>query len=225
MRRAALVGLGLGVATLVVADALAARAGLVAGLVPRADGPGPWVISRAAGVTAFVALSLDVMFGLFLSTGAADRWIPRARSVEVHRWLSSATLALIALHVLALLGDGFARFDILDVFVPFLIGYRPVAVALGSLAAYLALAVHLSFEFRGRIGARAWRRVHHLTFATFVLATGHGILGGSDAEAPWVQVIYAGSVTAVAALGILRAVAAWHVRRGIRPSLVEANGR
>ena len=84
MRRLVGWGVGIGLACLVVADAMAERAGWVAGAIPRSDGPWWWVTSRAAGVAAFVALTLDVVFGLFLSTSAADGWVARARSVEAH---------------------------------------------------------------------------------------------------------------------------------------------
>jgi predicted ferric reductase len=197
-------GIAIGVASLVVADALAARAGWVAGAIPRSDGPWWWVTSRAAGVAAFGALTLDVVFGLLLSTGAADRWVARARSVEVHRWLSSATLSLLAVHVLALLGDGFARFDVLDALVPFVASYRPAPLALGLAAAYLAVALHLSFELRQRIGTSAWRRLHRWSAAAFVLAAAHGLLAGSDSGASWMRALYVVAFMPTAGLLIVR---------------------
>lgn len=204
MRRFVGWGIGIGLACLVVADALAARAGWVAGAIPRSDGPWWWVTSRAAGVAAFVALTLDVVFGLFLSTGAADRWVARARSVEVHRWLSSATLSLVAVHVVALLGDGFARFDALDALVPFVASYRPAALALGLAAAYLAVGLHLSFELRQRIGMLAWRRLHRWSAAAFVLAVAHGVLAGSDGGSSWMRALYVVAVVPTAGLLIVR---------------------
>lgn len=204
MRRLMGWGIGIGVAGLVVADALAARAGWVAGAIPRSDGPWWWVTSRAAGAAAFVALTLDVVFGLLLSTGAADRWLPRARSVEVHRWLSSVTLSLVAVHVLALLGDGFARFDVLDALVPFVASYRPAALALGLAAAYLAVGLHVSFELRQRIGTSAWRRLHRWSAATFVLALAHGVLAGSDGGSSWMRALYMVAVVPMAGLLIVR---------------------
>src|SRR5258707_381039 len=83
--------------------------------VPRLAGTAAWTTSRAAGVIAFAALTLDVVFGLFVSTGAVDRWVPRGASVDVHRWLSGVALALIGLHSVSLLVDPAIRFDALDV--------------------------------------------------------------------------------------------------------------
>ena len=199
-------GIAVGVALLIVLDALAARFGLVVGALPHVSGPTLWTASRALGVTAFFALSLDVLFGMFLSTGVADHLIARARSIEVHRWLSSVTLLLVASHAILLLGDSFVRFDALDLLVPFLSGYRPFAVGLGVLAAYLSLLVHLSFGFRSRLGAQTWRKLHYLSFAVYVAGLMHGVLAGSDTHLPIMRTVYFVSGTLVLLLATLRAL-------------------
>ncbi|MCE9575898.1 MAG: ferric reductase-like transmembrane domain-containing protein [Deltaproteobacteria bacterium] len=204
MRKAVAIGVIAALVALVLADALAARAGVVAGAIPRTDGPWLWVASRAAAVAAFVALTFEVAFGLAVSTGAGDGWVGRARAVDIHGWLSTVTLVLIAGHALALLGDGAVRFDALDAVVPFAARYRPVAVAAGVLAAWLAVAVHLSFGLRKRIGPRWWRRLHHATFALFALAVAHGLAAGSDGDRPWMRGLYLGAVALVGGLTLAR---------------------
>lgn len=206
MTKSLLRGCAFGIVLLLLLDALAARLGLVAGAMPRAAGPMWWTTSRALGVTGFVALSLDVAFGLFLSTGAADRWVARARSIEVHRWLSSVTLLLVASHALLLLGDSFVRFDALDVLVPFVSRYRSFAVGLGVLAAYLAALVHLSFGLRARLGAQTWRRLHYLSFAVYLGGLLHGVLAGSDTRLPLMRSVYVASGAVVGLLIAFRSV-------------------
>jgi predicted ferric reductase len=149
-------------------------------------------------------LTLDVVFGLLVSTGAGDRIVPRARSVDVHRWLSAVALSLTAAHALVLIGDRFVRFDLLDVLVPFVSSYRSVAVALGVLAAYGALLVHVSFSMRRRIGNKTWRKLHYLSFFVFAAALVHGLLAGSDSNSPGLQALYVASATLVGSLGIYR---------------------
>lgn len=161
-----------------------------------------WTTSRAAGVIAFVALALDVMFGLFVSTRLLDRRIPRGASVEVHRWLSGVSLALVAVHALALLADAKVHFDVLDLFVPGRANYRPGALALGICAAYGALLVHHSFALRKRIGVRAWRAIHYTAFAVFVAAVVHGVLLGHGG----MRALYLGSSAIVVALVLVRFV-------------------
>jgi predicted ferric reductase len=209
VRERVALGVALGGLLLLLVDAATVRLGLAPGMVPTLAGTSLWITSRAAGVTAFVALTLDVVFGLFVSTGAADRWVPRAKSVALHRGLSLAALGLTALHALVLVGDRFVRFDVLDLLVPFLSSYRSAAVALGVLAAYGALLVHASFAWRRTLGAKAWRALHYLSFVVFAAALLHGVLAGSDTSTRGMQALYVASVAAVGALAGLRVVSRW----------------
>jgi sulfoxide reductase heme-binding subunit YedZ len=211
-------GVAIGGLLFLVLDAIAVRAGFATGF-PKLAGTSLWVTSRAAGVTAFLAWTLDVVFGLFVSTGIADRSIPRPRSVEAHRWLSTVALTMTSAHALALLGDRFVRFDVLDVLVPFLSSYRASAVALGALAAYGAALVHASFSFRRRIGPNTWRKLHSLSFVVFAGALLHGLFAGSDSSAPGMQALYVSSAVAVGALGAVR------VLRRARPPAATRRGR
>ena len=78
MREHAMRGALVGLVVLAIGDAIAAHLGVTPGLVPRLEGPAAWLASRAMGVTAYLALFLDAAFGLFVSTGRADRWIAKA---------------------------------------------------------------------------------------------------------------------------------------------------
>jgi predicted ferric reductase len=207
MRSAALRGVALGLGLLVLAAAILHRAGLAPDALPRAAGPAPWLLSRATGVTALVALSLDAALGLALSTGALGPRLTRGHAVELHRWLSPITLALVAGHALVLLADGHARFDALDVLVPFVAPYRAAAVGLGVIAAYLALVVHVSFGLRKRLGTATWRRLHALSFVALVAAVIHAASAGTDALRPWALALAAPPLIVVGALVARRVVA------------------
>src|SRR5690606_25038441 len=111
-------------------------------------------------------------------------------AVELHRWISPVTLALVLGHGVLLLADGYIRFDALDVLVPFASSYRPVAVGLGVLAAYLTLVVHASFSFRKRIGAAMWRRLHYFSFVALVGSALHALLAGTDSASWFVRSLY-----------------------------------
>lgn len=211
--RAAAHGLALGVAILAVAGALAARFGLASIEVPRSTSSAPWLLTRAAGITAFVALALDVTLGLLVSTRTAGALFAKGAAVEVHRWLSPLALALVLAHVLLLLVDGYIRFDAIDVLVPLVSSYRPVAVGIGVLAAYIALVVHASFSLRKRLGARTWRRLHYLSFVALIGAALHGVLAGSDSGVTWVRVLYAIPLVLVSVLASVRIRRAITTRR------------
>lgn len=202
--RDALRGVLAALAILVIGGAIADRAGWIAIDLPRPAGPGPWLVVRASGLIAFVALALEVVLGLLTSAGLAVPGLTRATRVELHRWLSPLTLALIAGHAAVLLADDFMRFDALDLLIPFLTPTQPVGIGLGVLALYLALVVHVSFGLRRRLGTHTWRRLHYLSFVGFVLAAGHGLLAGSDRGRPWVLALYGAPLAVVAALVAVR---------------------
>lgn len=202
--RAAALGVGLGLVLLFVATAIGQRLGVVAVPWERPEGPTFWNLARVSGVTAYVALTAVVLLGLLVSTGSLDRWIARARSLELHRWLSAVMLALMALHGLSFLGDRQAGFDLLDVLVPFIAPYRPAAVGLGVLALHLAIVVIASGPLRARLGPRLWRALHLLSFPSFFLVSAHGLLAGSDAHRLGLRALFLTCVGLVLALTLHR---------------------
>lgn len=169
MKRA-LQGMAVGLVAWIVLATVGARAGIVALPELRPAGHGFWLVSRAMGVAAYAALSLEVLLGLSLTTAASAPLVAKVRVAELHRWLSPAGLILAAAHGLALLGDRYAAFDVLDVTVPFLAPYRSFAVGLGILAFYGAAVTHASFGLKGA-SPRVRRALHGLSFAAFLGAT------------------------------------------------------
>lgn len=189
--RDALRGVAIGLALLLIAGAIASRAGWADGAALRASGTGAWLVARASGFAAFFALSADVIVGLVVSTRVGGRSLSRGQLIELHGWLSPLALALVFGHAFILLADGYIRFDALDLVVPFIAPYRPVAVGIGVLAAYVALVVHASFGFRRRLGTKLWRRLHYLSFVAFAAGALHGISAGTDSREPWAIALYA----------------------------------
>lgn len=204
--RSAVRGVVVGIVLLAILGAIASRAGWIVGSIPRPSGTGAWLISRATGLLAYVALSLDVIAGLLVSTRSADRLVPRGQLVDLHRWLSPLALALVLAHAGVLLADRYVRFDILDISLPFASSRWPLAVGAGIVAGYLALVVHLSFHVRKRIGTALWRRLHYLSFVAFVLVTVHAIAAGTDRSSVWFGSVYVVMLLAVASLVGIRLV-------------------
>jgi DMSO/TMAO reductase YedYZ heme-binding membrane subunit len=208
--RSALKGILVGVFALALFGAIAARLGWIVTVLPRPQGTGAWMASRATGLLAYVTLGIDVIVGLLVSTRSADRLVPRGCLVDLHGWLSPLTLAFVLAHSGILVVDRYARFDVIDLLVPFASRW-PIAVGVGIVAGYLLLVVHSSFRLRKRIGTAWWRRLHYLSFVAFVLVTIHAIAIGTDRACPWSVSIYAVLLAAVAALLVKRAV---HRRKG-----------
>jgi methionine sulfoxide reductase heme-binding subunit len=198
--RNALKGVVVGVFLLALFGAIATRAGWIIPSVPRPQGTGAWMFSRATGLLAYVTLSMDVIVGLLVSTRSADRIAPRGQLVDIHGWLSPLTLALVPAHGGVLLVDSYVRFDVIDLFVPFASSVWPLGIGIGALAGYLVLVVHASFALRKRIGTVMWRRLHYLSFVAFVLVTIHALAVGTDRANPWFASTYLALVLVVASL-------------------------
>lgn len=157
--------------------------------------PTVWLTARAAGVTAYVLLTLSMLAGLMLTTRPLGRRVSGSTVMEIHRSLTIGGLVAVGVHGLALMADHTVDISWLDLIVPGTLPYRPVWTAAGVIAGELMLILAVSFRLRRRIGMRAWRTLHRAAFAVFLLATLHGILAGTDSSSPWMRWVY---VTAVA---------------------------
>ena len=120
-----------------------------------------WITSRAAGGAALLLSSASVALGLMMSSrrkGANKRDL-RA----LHEALSLATLTMVALHGLSLLGDAYLDPGVTGIAIPFVSAYRPFWTGLGIVSGYGLAALGVSYYLRDRIGAARWRRLHRLT--------------------------------------------------------------
>jgi methionine sulfoxide reductase heme-binding subunit len=165
-----------------------------------------WVLARASGVTAYVFLTLSVLAGLLLKSRPFGTAIKPAWLTGLHRTLALMGIGALVGHATALVLDSTVKVSPLGLFVPGLVGYRPVATALGVLASELMLIVYASFSLRKRIGTRNWRRLHWATYGIFAAATAHGLAAGTDTSRPWAFALYLGAVGAVAAATAWRAL-------------------
>ena len=163
-----------------------------------------WITSRAAGITALVLSSVAVCAGLAL--GGRIGWL-RGRSAQlktVHEALSLATLAALAVHGLALLGDGYLHPGLLDIAVPFALDYRPVWTALGIVGGYGVAFLSLSYYARARIGVARWRTLHRFIALFWLLGVVHTLGAGTDAGRAWFLFVAAVVVLPPVALLALR---------------------
>ena len=173
----------------------------------------PWVATRLIGFLSYFAIAGSVIYGLLLSTRILDAIAHRPVTFALHQDLAAIGLGLAGVHAVLLGLDSSVPFSLFEVLVPFAAPYRPVWVGLGQLALYLVAIVYASFHIRRRIGQRAWRTLHYLTFLSFVGATAHGILSGTDTGAAWAWWSYVVASVAVVFLTVYRIVVAVVARR------------
>jgi hypothetical protein len=175
-----------------------------------AAAPSPlWYLSRGTGAVTLVLLTATVVLGI----AGTLRWrpgvaLPRFLVDGLHRNLALLVVVLLAAHVLTGVLDPFAHLHALDAVVPLASTYRPLWLGLGALALDLLIALVVTSLVRARLGLRAWRAVHWVAYACWPVALLHGIGTGTDASAPWLQLLTALCVAAVAAAVAARLVRA-----------------
>jgi len=172
---------------------------------PDPGGTASWDFARVAGFATFVLLWLSVLCGLLLRARFHLPGVPQTVLLEFHRAVSTLSLAFLAGHLAALLVDPVVSFSVVSLLVPFTSGYRPFATGLGAVALWCLLAVLLSTAIAGRLHHARWRMLHLLSYPAYILALVHGLLGGTDAGAPWTLRLYLLSAASVAVLTVLRA--------------------
>jgi methionine sulfoxide reductase heme-binding subunit len=161
-----------------------------------------WITSRAAGGAALLLASASVALGLMMSS---KRRGPSKRDLRaIHEALSLTTLAMVAVHGLALLGDAYLNPGPTGIAVPFASAYRPLWTGIGIIAGYGLAALGLTYYLRNRIGAARWRRIHRLTAVFWLLAVAHTIGAGSDVAQLWFLVASGALVVPAALLLALR---------------------
>ncbi len=169
-----------------------------------------WYAARAGGMLAYLLLSASVAAGLLMSGRARlQRW-PRFALEDVHRFLGILAGTFIVIHGGALLLDHVVPFSLGRLLVPGTASYRPLAVALGVVAAELLAALAVTNHYRKRLPHKLWRRLHMLNFAVWGLALVHGLSAGTDTFTTWALVLYAGSAWLVLALLVHRISLHWN---------------
>ena len=154
-----------------------------------------WLTARGAGLSALVLLSIATALGAYVSV---SRLGPVARTVlqYVHRAAGALGIGVLVLHVATILADSFAHVGVTGAVIPFTAGYRATWVGLGTIAAYLLLAVAALGFARGRLattprGAARWRVLHMGGYLAWGVAMVHGLMSGTDTGKAWVVALYA----------------------------------
>ncbi|MBV9466487.1 MAG: ferric reductase-like transmembrane domain-containing protein [Solirubrobacterales bacterium] len=145
-----------------------------------------WYLSRGTGAVALLLLTASVVLGVLgsLRFAAAPRW-PRFAIDALHRDVSLLVIALLLLHILTSVLDGFAPITLTDAVIPFASAYRPLWLGLGALSFDLLLALVITSLVRRRLGYRAWRAIHWLAYASWPVAVLHGLGTGTDTKVWW----------------------------------------
>ncbi len=204
------------------------------GLVYSVNGEEPkafWFLSRGTALVSFVFLWISMVLGLLISAKVAKFFPGAFTANDLHQFVSIGGLVTGLIHGLLMLGDKYMDTNLFQILAPFtFVKYRPVWVGVGQLCFYFWLVTVISFYIKKRIGYKAWRTTHYLSFLTFAGMLVHGILSGTDTGTPWVNWMYWISAGSILFLTLYRVLAASESKvnksevtapnpRPIRPSL------
>lgn len=167
-----------------------------------------WLLTRSAGVGAYLMLYLAVAWGLLATTSLVTKRVSKRSSTAFHGFVASAGLLLLALHLVGLLLDRFVRFDTLDLLVPYRASYRPFALTLGIVAMYATAIVLATSWARKLMRPALWRAIHLAAVPAFAMALLHGVLAGSDSARAGMAILFWTTGFSVLFLVIVRGLTA-----------------
>ncbi len=179
-----------------------------------------WYLTRDMAVTAYITLTLSVLFGLSISlarvTGERVMW----HIQDLHYTFATLTGILMVGHMTTLLLDSYISFSIGNLLLPLSQPLDTFTVDLGVVAFYSMVALLLSSWFKKRMTYSVWRIIHYVSFVTFILVTIHGWLTGSDSVTTWMQSLYFGCTLAVGSLIAARIFLSPKPQKGNPPKVI-----
>lgn len=175
-----------------------------------------WFVARSTGVICLVLLTLSLVLGIGASTRMSSARWPRFVTQALHRSVSLLSIALLAVHVVAVILDDYVRITVTDAFLPFVSDYRPIWMGVGTVASDLLIAVTVTSLLRPRIGYGTWRAVHWTAYACWPLSIVHGFGTGTDTRRDWNVWVTLGCVAFVLLAVAWRVIEGWPRRATLR---------
>ena len=172
-----------------------------------------WYLNRATGITSLVLMTLTVVLGALVRRHGRIPGLPRFAVQGLHRNLGLLSALLLVTHVVTAVVDSYVDIGVSSTFVPFVSGYRPFAIGLGTLAVDLFLLVLATSLLRDRLPLRAWKAVHLTSYLLWPVAFVHGLTAGTDLGGGWLLALVVGCSVAT----IWSSLAALAVRRATPP--------
>jgi sulfoxide reductase heme-binding subunit YedZ len=148
-----------------------------------------WFTARAAGIGALFGASLTVAFGILMAARVKVPGLGRIELRALHEAVALGTLALIAVHGVALMADPVLKAGVGGVLVPFTSPWEPVGVALGQIAAYGIAGLSLTYYARKLLGPKRWQKAHRAIPVFWALGLLHGVIVGTDARTWWMLAV------------------------------------
>lgn len=142
-------------------------------------------LSAVIGLMAMVALTINILFGMLLSTPykTFELWknlpekLRRYSIKDLHNTTAYIALLLVLIHPLLLLLDSGTHFSFVDIIYPAKAPHQRLIVALGtvSMLAVFVLLISTQKIIKKNISFRLWKNIHLIAYGTALLFFVHGI--------------------------------------------------
>ena len=166
-----------------------------------------WYIARSSGLVAWALLAASVLWGLLLATRVFGRTPSPKWLTDLHRFLGGTAVIFTAIHVGALVADGYVHFGTKEVLVPFASSWKPLPVAWGVVSMWILVAVEGSSLLMRYLPRKLWHGIHLASFVLFFTATFHALTAGTDARAQAFVLLCDAMISVVCLLTLVRILA------------------
>jgi len=142
-------------------------------------------LSSTLGLIATCALTVNFLLGILLSTAyrrsplwkRMPEWVKKISLDDVHNWTAYVALVFALAHPVLLLPDAALKYRVADILFPVNAPHQAFWTVLGTLAFYALVVVIITTQkvIKNRLGFRAWKNIHLISYGTALLFAVHGV--------------------------------------------------
>lgn len=143
-------------------------------------------LSSTLGLIATCILTFNFLLGILLSTAyrrsplwkRLPEWVKKMSLDDVHNWTAYVALLFALAHPVLLLPDAALKYSVADILLPVNAPHQVLWTFLGTLALYALIVVIITTQkvVKNRLGFRAWKNIHLISYGTALLFVIHGIV-------------------------------------------------
>jgi DMSO/TMAO reductase YedYZ heme-binding membrane subunit len=143
-------------------------------------------IAGTIGLIAMVLLTANIIMGIFISTFYKKTafWqnlppkIKAIKLIDLHNYTAYIALGLVLVHFLIIPLDPSSKFTYVHLIQPWNAPHQALFVVLGAISFLALLLVIITTQkiIKKKIGTRAWKNIHIISYGTGLLFIVHGLV-------------------------------------------------
>ncbi|MFM6982115.1 MAG: 2Fe-2S iron-sulfur cluster-binding protein [Microbacteriaceae bacterium] len=171
-----------------------------------------WFLSRVSAMIAWGLMSVSIVWGVLLASRVFRGLDNPAWLKDLHKYLSTLTIALTGVHVGSLMLDEYVHFSIIDVLVPGAATFSgataldEIALTVGVIAFWLLATVYVTSLFLDKLPRKLWKGIHFFSYVIFLITAAHAAFLGTDVGSWWYAAVSIFVITMSLVAVILRLV-------------------